>query len=256
MPDNKTKRVALVTGAANGFGWYTSRRLAAAGHVVIMLDRASEVSAKAEELRSSGGSAHSEVIDLMDIANVQVAIKRILEVHQRVDILINNAGTGLLRKPGGGVPQIADVDLASWNRVIALNLTTPYLLCQAVVPGMVQAGWGRIVNISSRAGRTAVPASDLSYASTKAAIIGLTRHLAAEVAPHGVTVNAIAPGRFDTVFANQSPPEVIAQAIAGIPAKRLGRPEELAATIAFLVSEDAGYMTGAVLDVNGGGFMG
>jgi len=256
MPDKNPKRVALVTGAANGFGWYTSRRLAAAGHAVVMLDRAPEVAARAEELRSNGGSAHSEVIDLTDVGNVQVAIKQILKVHRRIDILINNAGTGLLKKPGGGVPQIADVDLASWNRVIALTLTTPYLLCQAVVPGMVQAGWGRIVNISSRAGRTAVAASDLSYASTKAAIIGLTRRLADEVAPHGITVNAIAPGRFDTVFANQSPPDVIAQAIAGIPAKRLGRPEELAATIAFLVSEEAGYMTGAVLDVNGGGFMG
>jgi 3-oxoacyl-[acyl-carrier protein] reductase len=248
-------RTALITGAANGFGWATAQRLAAAGHRVILLDRSEDVSARAEALGRSGGAAQAIVLDLADSEGILATAQEVLAAHGRVDILVNNAGVGLAL-PGGGVPMIGDVALADWNKVLAVNLTATFLLSQAFVPGMVESGWGRIINISSRAGRTAVAASEVSYAASKAGIIGLTRRLALQVAANGVTVNAIAPGRFDTALANAGDSATIAQSMAAIPVGRAGHPDELAALISFLVSDEAGYLTGAVLDVNGGSFIG
>jgi 3-oxoacyl-[acyl-carrier protein] reductase len=255
VSETSPTRVALVTGAANGFGWATTQRLAAVGHSVILVDRSPEVVGRAEDLMSRGHTAQAEVLDVSASDGIVQSMRRLLNEHERIDILVNNAGMGL-RLDDGGVPEIEDIELADWNRVVAVNLTATFLFSQAVVPAMRSAGWGRIVNISSRAGRTAVPASEVAYSATKAGIIGLTRRLGEQLAAHGVTVNAIAPGRFDTALANASSPEVIAQSVAGIPAGRVGDPAEIAAAIAFLVSPEAGYITGAVLDINGGSFIG
>ena len=250
-------RTALVTGAANGFGWETARKLAAAGHRVVLADRAEGVHARAETLRGEGRDAAAELLDVSDAAAIREVTERLIAQHGCIDILVNNAGMGTPRRGAdGGVPAIHEMQDGDWAEVLAVNLTGPFLLSRAVVPGMRAGGWGRIVNISSRAGRTAVMAGDIAYAATKAGLVGMTRRLAAEVAADGVTVNAVAPGRFDTALARRSGEAVIAQALQGIPAARVGRPEEIAATVAFLCSEEAGYMTGTVIDVNGGAFMG
>ncbi|MGE0827779.1 MAG: SDR family NAD(P)-dependent oxidoreductase [Hyphomonadaceae bacterium] len=255
MADATKRRTALITGAANGFGWATAQRLAKAGHDVILLDKAAEVQGRAETLKTQGAAAEAITLDLADREAISRMTDTVLKQRGRIDILVNNAGMGLAGPTGAPLP-LEEVTLPKWDLVVAVNLTAPFLLSQAFSPGMKANKWGRIVNISSRAGRTAVAASDPSYAATKAGIIGLTRLLALKLGPDGVTVNAIAPGRFDTALANVSSPEVMAHAMANIPVGRIGAPDEIAAAIAFLASEEAGYMTGAVLDINGGAFIG
>jgi 3-oxoacyl-[acyl-carrier protein] reductase len=248
-------RTALVTGAAAGFGLATSRRLGGLGHHVVMLDRAPEVAARAEELRGTGARVTALRYDVTDVDGIPALVEGLVAEHGPIQVLVNNAGTGA-RGPDGRAPDIEALGPEVWNHVLTLNLTAVFLLCRAVLGPMRTASWGRIVNISSRAGRTAVGPSDVSYAASKAGVVGLTRRLALQVAPYGITANAIAPGRFDTALANSASADVIRAATAAIPVGRVGRPEEIAAAVAYLVSEDAGYVTGAVLDVNGGTFMG
>lgn len=245
-----TRRI-LLTGAAGGLGLSMAAVLAEAGYSLVLLDRAPGVADQAAELRGQGFDASHVLFDLADMDRLPAMTASLAERQGTIDILINNAGIGL---PGahGRPPVIADVSGGDWARVLAVNLTAPMLLCQALLPAMADRGWGRIVNISSRAGRTSVPASDVAYAATKAGIIGLTRRLALEVAAQGITVNAIAPGHIDTALARQSS----APGRSTIPVGRVGLPAEVAAAVRYLIGEDAGYTTGAVLDVNGGAFIG
>ena len=148
-----------------------------------------------------------------------------------------------------------EVTLDSWQRTYDVNVTSVLLTCQAFVPAMRDAGWGRVVNISSLAGRTKSVVAGPTYSATKAALIGFTRTVAAELASSGVTVNAIAPGRIDTPMAQLAGPETNAIYVAQIPAGRMGRPDEVAAAVAYLASDAAGFVTGVTLDVNGGFFM-
>lgn len=246
---------ALVTGAANGLGAAIVDALAAARHRLILLDKDADVTARAAALRDAGHDAQAIHADLAETDAIPALIAGLRDRMGPVHILVNNAGIGIPGS-GGGAAALGEVGIESWERVIAVNLTAPFLLCQALVPGMVAHGWGRVVNMSSRAGRTAVAASDAAYASTKAGIIGLTRRLALEVAEHGVTVNAIAPGRFDTALANHSSAPDSKAVIDAIPVRRVGRPAEVAAAVRYLASNDAGFITGAVLDINGGTFIG
>jgi 3-oxoacyl-[acyl-carrier protein] reductase len=245
-------KTALVTGAASGIGLATSTRLARAGHRVLMVDRADAVLQAVQALNDEvpGANAAAWVADVGSAAGVTELVACLSD--ERVDMLVNNAG--ISRGRAG-----FDVEATTpqeWERVIAVNLSAPFLLCQALVPGMRRRGWGRIVNIASRAGRTGVITGGLPYAASKAGLIGMTRALALQCAPQAITANCIAPGWVQTPLTERTPAEAAAQALKTIPLGRVGRPEEIAGVVAFLCSDDAAYITGAVIDANGGSFMG
>jgi 3-oxoacyl-[acyl-carrier protein] reductase len=162
-----------------------------------------------------------------------------------VDVLVNNAGV-LSRGP------VWEVDLATWEQGLRTNLTGPYLLCQALAPAMCERRWGRIVNIASITAQTGGVSGSVAYSASKGGLLAFTRTLARDLAPFGVTVNAVAPGQIDTGMSDSLPPEQLRAVVALVPLGRLGSPAEIAATVRFLASEEAGYITGATLDVNGG----
>ena len=185
---------------------------------------------------------------------MKAGIKNILARHGRVDVLVNNAGFGLI--VNGRSLDIHETNDEDWGLMIAIHLTAPFILSRELLPMMRSNGWGRIINISSRAGRTGLAVADPGYSAAKAGLIGLTRFLAVKVGADGVTVNAIAPGRFPTNATAGMDAAILSRARAAIPLQREGRAEELAATVSFLASEDGGFITGATLDVNGGAFIG
>jgi NAD(P)-dependent dehydrogenase (short-subunit alcohol dehydrogenase family) len=150
---------------------------------------------------------------------------------------------------------IEDVSDEIWDRTLAVNLTAPFLLARALVPAMKDRGWGRVVNIASRAGQTYVAATTTDYSATKAGLIGLTRMLAGECGPHGVTVNSVAPGRISTPLANANAEDAIAAMVSTVPLGRVGEPDEVAAAVAFLASDASSYITGETIAVNGGAHM-
>lgn len=248
------RRVAVVTGGAQGLGWAISQRLARDGFELVILDRQAGAKDKAEELAGAGLHASAVIADLADEASLRAAAAGILDRLGRCDVLVNNAGVHF-KKDGNRVTFEA-VTPDDWARTIAVNLTAPLLLGQAFVPGMKARRWGRVINMSSRAGRTYTAPANPSYAATKAGIIGLTRSMAGEFAPYGITCNCIAPGRFKTPMTDAGSPAVREAAMRELPVGRLGEPMEIGAMCAFLASDESGFITGAVLDVNGGSFMG
>lgn len=248
------QRVAIVTGAGSGLGKAASARLAADGFHVLCVDRSGTSEEQASVLREAGQAADAIIADLADTDLANGLIEEAVRRHGRIDLLLNNAGTGISR--GDRPATLEEITLDEWTGILAVNLTAPFLLARAVIPHMRRTGWGRIVNVSSRAGRTGIAAAEASYSASKAGLIGLTRYLAMAVGDGGITVNAIAPGRFGTPLANNVSAELLAGAMAGIPLGRIGDPQEFAATVGFLASDGAAYITGAVIDVNGGAFMG
>jgi len=246
-----TGRVALVTGAASGLGRAIAQRFVTDGLRVVCVDIDPAVADEAEAM-----GAHAERADISDEAAINAMITRVGEAHGGVDILVNCAATTATRLANSNCPLVAELALGEWERVMRVNLAGPFLLSRAVLPHMVARTWGRIINISSRAGRTAVPNSDSAYAAAKAGLIGFTRSAAREYAAQGITINAIAPGLFDTPLANRGGPEFMRAGAAAIPVGRVGDPAELAATASFLASDGAAFVTGAVIDVNGGTFIG
>src|SRR5882757_6040174 len=233
------QRVAFVTGAASGLGLSAIERLAAEGCATILVDRSEKVLEIAERLRGEGRLAEGHVANVTDEAAMTALVSDLTARHGGIDILVNNAGG--MQLPRGGSVAIEDLPTDLWARTIAVNLTAPFVLCRLVFPAMKAKGWGRIINIASRAGRMAVPDTSISYAATKAGLIGMNR---------------IAPGRIATPGGTNATDEVMQRSLRRIPAGRLGLSTEIAATIAFLVSDGAAYITGAVIDVNGGAFMG
>lgn len=219
-------RRAIVTGGMSGLGAACAERLAADGIEVVRLD----VAAGADE-----------VVDVTDDQAVKVALDRV----GPVDILVNSAGV-----VGPNAP-LWEVSTADWERTFAVNVTGAFRLCHALVPGMVQRGWGRIINIASIAGKDGNPRLS-AYSASKAAVIAMTKSLGKELATTGVLVNAVAPAVFETPMNATTAPEVLERLVSLIPMQRLGRAEELAALVAWLTSEECSFSTGAVYDISGG----
>jgi len=238
--------IALVTGAAQGIGEAIARRLAADGAHVVLADLNPEALAlaRAEIARAVGEDRTSgEVVDVADSAQVRDALARVEARHGRLDVLVNNAG--IIRD--NWVDRLSDDD---WNSVLAVNLTGAFHCCRAAAPGMRTRGYGRIVNIASRAwlGNP----GQANYAASKAGLVGLTRALALELARFGVTVNAVAPGLIDTPMVRGLHPDVRERLLAAQPSGRMGTPDDVAAAVAFLASPEAGFISGQVLHVCGG----
>jgi 2-hydroxycyclohexanecarboxyl-CoA dehydrogenase len=246
-----SERVALVTGAARGIGRAVALALARDGRAVavgdLLVDGAASVAA---EIEAAGGRALALALDVTDAGAVVSGVAHAREALGPVDVLVNCAGWDEL-KP------FLDTDEAFWRRVIAINYEGCVRTTHAVLGGMLERGWGRIVNVSSDAARVG-SAQEAVYAGAKAGVIAFTKTVAREAAARGVTANAVCPGPTDTALLHEmadSAPDsarLIAALARAVPMRRLGRPEEVAAAIAFLACEDAGYITGQTLSVSGG----
>ncbi len=244
-------RVALVTGAGQGLGEAIARRLAAAGAAVAVVDIDGGLAeAVARDIQAAGLQAFAHAADVTDRAAVRAMADAVARRAGSTDILVNNAG-GFQK-----VKTLLEIEEDEWDAILALNLTSAFLCSRVVLAEMVARRWGRIISLASAAARSLTNLSATHYAAAKAGILGFTRHLAYEVGQHGITVNAVAPGTTLTARVRRArTPEDQARIASLIPLGRMGQPEDTAAAVAFLASEDAGYITGATLDVNGGKVM-
>ena len=248
-------RCAVVTGAAGGIGAAVALELIDRGARVLVVDIDPEA-------LSGFASEHADLTEFFrtcraDIARPEDWRRVVDEAHTAfgpVTILVNNAA--ISPKTNGRKVPAQDVSLTEWDDVVAVNLTGPFIGCQMVFDDMREAGWGRIVNMSSQAARTGAKVAGVAYGVTKTGLLGLTRTLALEFGQYGITVNAVAPGRIMTPMAAGVSDEVNAGMLAQIPVGRLGQPGDTASVVGFLVSESAGFITGATIDANGGSFMG
>lgn len=246
-----SQRTAMITGAARGIGAEISRRLAAKGLKVILVDVLSEVEETASLIK---GQASFAMFDLARLDAIETFVRALVDEHGPIDIVVNNAG--ISPKHGGKRAPLEATSLEEWQSVIDVNLTASFLVTKAAMPEMRERKWGRIVNISSQAARTRSTVAGLHYAASKAGLLGLSRALAGEVGVDGVTVNCIAPGRIATPMADVAGDAVNTAYVQSIPVSRIGQPTDVAETVSFLASDEAGFITGAVIDVNGGHFMG
>jgi NAD(P)-dependent dehydrogenase (short-subunit alcohol dehydrogenase family) len=244
------ERVAIVTGGASGIGLAISERLAADGHAVAIfdlnLDGANDAAAKIE---ANGGTAAGFAVDVTDRAAIDAAVADLKARLASPTILVNNAGLD-------GFDPFLKISLEKWNRIIEVNLTGTFNCCQAVIPEMIDAGWGRIVNISSSSTHGGQPFMS-HYVSAKSGVIGLTKSLALEFGPKGITVNTIPPSFIDTPMLRAAEAKgylggKVEDHEARTPVRRAGRPEDIAAATSFLVRDEAGYITGQIIGVNGG----
>jgi 3-oxoacyl-[acyl-carrier protein] reductase len=244
-------KVAIVTGGASGIGEASIRALAREGAQVVICDINGEGAKRLEkDLQRQGAKAVAVRTDISDPAQVKCMVEETMAHFGHVEILVNNAGISPKHK--GKKLKLWEMSVAEWEQVIQVNLNGYFLCCREIVPHMISARWGRIVNISSLAARIGGIVAGSHYTAAKAGILGLTKSLAAEAAEYGITVNAITPGRINTPFTANVSPEVNAEIEKRIPLGRFGTPEDVAASILFLASEAAAYITGATLDVNGG----
>lgn len=246
-------KVALVTGAARGIGLAITSRLASDGYRTVLLDRDPGVAQAASALQQSGHDVRSLEIDITDEAALLALPGALGDWWPKVAILVNNAG--ISPKHEGKKRLVIDMPVEEWRRVLEVNMTGTFMMTKACLPPMMANGWGRIVMITSQAARTRTPVPGAHYQATKSGMTGLARALAGEVASYGITVNCVAPGRVESEMTAAVDPAVNARLAELIPVGRMGKPEEVAGTVAFLVSTDASYSTGAVIDVNGGNFM-
>jgi 3-oxoacyl-[acyl-carrier protein] reductase len=249
-----TEGLALVTGAARGIGLAIARRLAQDGHRVVLLDvLADATEASAAGLRSEGLDALGLPLDASDEAAVLALPQSLGGDFQRVRVLVNNAG--ISPKHDGKKAPVAETSLEEWNRVLAVNLTGTFLMSRLCIGPMKANRWGRIVNMASQAARTRAEIAGSHYAASKTGMVGFSRVLAGEVAADGITVNCIAPGRIETPMSAGVGASVNEAFVSRIPTGRAGTPEEVAQLVSFLASDQAAYITGATIDINGGGFM-
>jgi len=246
------KRIAFVTGAGRGIGLACARALLDAGRKVV----ATDVAAPPPDLFPVEQRADlmTAALDVTDFDAAATLLERVRTDWGPVGILVNNAGISP-KLEGGRSATLMEVTPEEWEKVLNVNLTAVLRLCRLTAPHMKELNWGRIVNMTSLAGRARSRVVGPSYAASKAALIGLTRILAGELGPWGVTSNSVAPGRILTEMVLQAKEEVNRAYAEVIPLKRLGTPEEVAAVVAFLASDGAGFVNGTIIDVNGGSFM-
>jgi 3-oxoacyl-[acyl-carrier protein] reductase len=242
-------RIALVTGASQGIGRACALELARAGATVALAARNEAKLAEAvTEIEAAGGKAAAFALDIASEESIKTAAKSVLSHFGKVEILVNCAG---ITRDG----LMMAMKRADWDDVLATNLTGAFLLTQAVIRPMIKNRWGRIINITSVVGETG-QAGQVNYAASKAGMIGMTRSIAREVASRGITVNAVAPGYIETPMTAVLSEDLRKSMIASIPLGRPGTDLEVAQSVVFLASDAAAYITGHVLDVNGGMFMG
>jgi 3-oxoacyl-[acyl-carrier protein] reductase len=242
-------RVALVTGASQGIGRAIALELAALGATVALAARNEEkLRAVADEIRAAGGLAHAFALDIASEDSIKTAAKAVLAQLGKIDILVNNAGItrdGLMLR----------MKRKDWDDVLSTNLTGSFLLTQLVAAAMLRARYGRIINITSVVGQTG-QAGQVNYAASKAGLIGMTRSLARELGSRSITVNAVAPGYIQSAMTAVLNDEQRAAMLKDVPLNRPGTDADVAHAVAFLASDHAAYITGHVLNVNGGMFMG
>ena len=245
-------RIALITGASQGIGRACALELAKAGATVALAARSADkleaVAAEINSLTAAGGQARAYALDVSSEESIKACAKTVLADLGKVDILVNNAG---ITKDGLALR----MKLADFDDVLRTNLTGAFLLTQAVISSMMRGRWGRVINITSVVGEMGSP-GQANYAASKAGMIGLTKSLAREFASRNITINAVAPGFIQTAMTDVLPEAHRATILSEIPLGRYGSDADIAAAVAFLASDAAGYITGHTLDVNGGMYMG
>jgi 3-oxoacyl-[acyl-carrier protein] reductase len=241
-------RTAFVTGASRGIGRATALTLCRAGFDIVVASPEVEKNEEvAEEIRACSGKALAINMNVASLDSIKAAFARVFEEFRRVDVLVNNAGItrdalAMRMKP------------EDWNAVLQVNLTGAFHCIQQVLQPMMRERWGRIINIASVVGESGNP-GQANYAASKAGLIGLTKTIAQEMGSRNITVNAIAPGYIETDMTRGLSQELKDKMLTAIPLRRIGRADDIAAAVKFLASEDAGYITGHVLNVNGGMYM-
>jgi 2-hydroxycyclohexanecarboxyl-CoA dehydrogenase len=245
------EKIAIVTGGASGIGLGISQRLAADGAKLAILDLNGEAAeAEAAALRSDGHEAMGVAVDVADRASVERAVDEVRAAYGPVTILVNNAGME-------GFQKFLEITPETWDRLLAVNLTGTFHCCQVVLPDMIAAGWGRIVNISSSSTHSGQPLM-AHYVASKSGMVGLTKSLALEFGPKGITVNTIPPGFIDTPMSRRNEelgrlgPGGMEEAAKRTPVRRAGLPEDIANACSFLCREESSYITGQIIGVNGG----
>ena len=244
-------KVAVVTGGASGIGLAIAQRLAQDGAKVAIFDlNGDDATAEADKINAAGGTAIGLTVDVSDRARVEEAADEVRSAFGPITILVNNAGMA-------GFRRFLEISVEAWNRILDVNLTGTFHCCQVMLPDMIAVGWGRIVNISSSSTHGGQPLMS-HYVASKSGMVGLTKSLALEFGPSGVTVNTIPPGFIDTPMLQRDAakgrlgPGGVDAVIERTPVRRAGRPEDIAAACAFLVRDEAGYITGQIIGVNGG----
>jgi 3-oxoacyl-[acyl-carrier protein] reductase len=246
---NISGRVALVTGASQGIGRSCALKLASTGATVALAARNQEkLNELVREISGAGGKAASFTVDVSDEAQIKSACKAVIAQFGKIDILVNNAG--ITRDQ-----LVMRMKRSDWDAVLSTNLTSAYLCIQQVIGSMLKQRWGRIINIASVFGQMG-QAGQANYAASKAGLIGLTMAIAREVGSRTITCNAVAPGLIETAMTAALGDEFKQNAVKQIPLGRVGSPDDVAHAVAYLASEEASYITGHVLNVNGGLLMG
>lgn len=242
-------KVAIVTGASRGIGRAVAMTLARNGaRVLIHGTNEIKLNALADEIATFADRPLVFAGDVADVATAQGAVSLVHERFGRVDILVNNAGINMRSST-------LDMRVEEWQRVVDVNLNGTLYFCQAVLPLMIEQGAGRIINVSSTTAKTAHKNAAPSYGASKAAVNYLTMHLALEMAGHDILVNAVCPGPVETDMSEQWSEEYRQKVVAGVPLKRLGTPQNVADVVLFLASEMSGFVTGELINVNGGTYM-